>query len=329
MEALMRTSRWLFAVALILLFLSGAQEVAAQGGRGKGRIQGLVLDEAGNPIPGAKVLLELMAKETAERVETTDKEGEWAMLDLGSGNWRVTVSFEGFIPTTTTVFISQLQKNPKVVLKLKKPEIDKDAVITDEASLAFIEQATKLFNEKQYDQALAILEQFLAQNPKAYQTQLLIGDCYREKGELDKAIEIYGKAVEEAKADEKTGLQVSARALAALGDCYVRKNDIANAQVYFKQSIDTNPDNETLAYTVGEVFFSNQKLDEAIQYFTKATEIKSDWAPPYHKLGLVYLNKTDYAKAKENFAKFLTLEPEGETAAQVKNIIEYLDKIKQ
>jgi tetratricopeptide (TPR) repeat protein len=273
--------------------------------------------------------MELLSKETAERVETTDKDGEWAMIDLGSGNWRLTVSFEGYIPTTTTVFISQLQKNPKVILKLKKPEIDKDAVITDEASLAYIEQATKLFNEKQYDQALVILEQFLAQNPKAYQVQFLIGDCYREKGEVDKAIEIYNKAVEEAKADEKMGRQVTAKGLAAIGDCYVRKNDIANAQVFFKQSIDTNPDNETLAYTVGEVFFSNQKLDEAIQYFTKATEIKPDWAPPYHKLGLVYLNKTDYDKAKENFAKFLTLEPEGELAAQVKSILEYLDKIKK
>ncbi|HCS48201.1 MAG TPA: hypothetical protein DIW61_08085 [Candidatus Aminicenantes bacterium] len=325
----MRTFRWLFSVALVLSFFIGAQPAAAQGGRGKGRVQGLALDEAGNPIAGAKVVLELLAKESTQRVETTDKDGAWAMIDLGSGNWQVTVSAEGYIPTTTTIFISQLQKNPRCVLRLKKPEIDKDAVITDEASLAYIEQATKFFNEKQYDQSLAILEQFLAQNPKAYQVQLLIGDCYREKGELDKAIEIYTKAVEEAKADEKTGQQVTAKGLAAIGDCYLRKNDLANAQVFFKQSIDTNPDNESLAYTVGEIFFSNQKLDEAIQYFTKATEIKPDWAPPYHKLGLVFLNKTDYEKAKENFTKFLTLEPEGELAAQVKSILEYLDKIKK
>jgi tetratricopeptide (TPR) repeat protein len=329
MEALMRTSRLLAAAGLIVLFIVGAQEAAAQGGRGKGRLQGLVLDEAGNPVPGAKVVLDLIAKEAAHRELTTNQKGEWAQVDLGSGNWQVTVSQEGYIPTTTTVFVSQIQKNPKLVLRLKKPEIDKNAVITDEASLAFIEQATKLFNEKQYDQALAILEQFLAQNPKAYQTQLLIGDCYREKGELDKAIEVYKKALEESKADEKTGQQVAAKALAAIGDCYVRKNDIENAQIYFKQSIDTSPDNEELAYTVGEVFFSNQKLDEAIQYFTKATEIKPDWAPPYHKLGLVYLNKTEYDKAKEYFTKFLTLEPEGETAAQVKGILDYLDKIKK
>jgi hypothetical protein len=37
----------------------------------------------------------------------------------------------------------------------------------------------------------------------------------------------------------------------------------------------------------------------------------------------------DYDKAKEYFTKFLTLEPEGEQAAQVKGILEYLDKIKK
>ena len=324
----MKTHRFPQFLLIVIILLIAAQQAAAQGGRGKGRLSGLVLDEEGNPLASAKVLLELMASEAAERVETTDKDGEWAMINLGSGTWRVTVSSEGYIPTTTTVFVSQLQKNPKIVLKLKKPEISKDAVITDEASLAYIEQATKLFNEKEYDQALTILELFLAQNPKAYQVQLLIGDCYREKGEVDKAIEIYGKAVEAARTDAKTGQQVLAKALAAIGDGYLRKNDLEKAQDFFKQSVDATPDNETLAYNVGEIFFSNQRLDEATLYFTKATEIKPDWALPYYKLGLVSLNKADYEKAKEHFRKFLTLEPEGEMAAQAKNILEYLDKIK-
>ena len=324
----MKTHRFpLFLIIICALLLSAAQ-AAAQGGRGKGRIQGVVLDEEGNPIDMATVLLELQARETAERTETTNKKGEWAMIDLGSGNWRVTISKEGYVPTVTSIFVSQLQKNPKVVLRLKKPQISKDAVITDEASLAYIEQATQLFNEKEYDQALVILENFLEQNPKAYQVQLLMGDCYREKGEIDKAIEVYSKAVEDAKMDEKMGSQVIPKAMAALGDAYLRKNDLEKAQQYFKQSVDASPEDETLAYNVGEIFFSNQQLEGAMEYFTKAAEIKPDWATPYYKLGLVSLNKADYEKAKEYFQKFLTLEPEGEMAAQTKNILETLEKLK-
>jgi Tfp pilus assembly protein PilF len=324
----MKIHRFTQFLLIVVILLIGTQQAAAQGGQGKARLQGLVLDEEGKPVASAKVVLSLQARETAERVETTNKKGEWAMMNLGSGTWGVTVSAEGYIPTTTTVFVSQLEKNPKVVLKLKKPEISKDAVITDEASLAYIEQAQKLFNDKEYDQAIAILEQFLAKNPKAYQVQLLIGDCYREKGDADKAIEVYTKAVEDAKLDEKTGVEIMAKALAALGDSYLKKNDLEKAQEYFKQSVDANPEDATTAYNVGEIFFSNQKLDEATQYFIKATEIKPDWATPYYKLGLVSLNKADYQKAKEYFQKFLTIEPEGELAAQVKNILETIAKIK-
>jgi len=315
-------------IILLLLFLT-SPVLFAQAGRGKARVQGQVLDEGGKPVASAKVLLELLTTEHAVRETTTGKNGEWALIGLGSGNWRVTVSAEGFIPTTTTIFVSQIDKNPKVVLTLKRPEIRQDAVIADETSLAYLEEATRLYNEKNYDEALVILERFLDQNPKAYQVQVLMGDCYREKGDLDKAVEYYSLAIEGAKTDEKMGKEITAKSLAAIGDIYLRKGDIDKAQAFFKQSVDANPENETLAYNVGEIYFSNQKLEEAIQYFTLATKIKASWAPPYYKLGLVYLNKADYDQAREALKKFLALEPEGEQASQARNILEYLEKIKK
>lgn len=325
----MKTKKFSLFFLLTLSLLLASHNVFAQAGRGKARLNGLISDEEGKPIASAKVVLELLQSEPVQREATTDKDGEWVFIGLGSGNWRITVTAEGYIPNSTTIFVSQLDKNPKVVLKLKKPELTKDAVIRDEASLAFIDKATQLFNEKDYDGALTILEQFLAQNPTAYQAYILVGDCHREKGDFEKAIESYNKAIEEAKKDEKMGQEITAKGLAAIGDCYMRMRDFDKAQSFFRQSIDTYPENETLAYNVGEIFFSNQKLDEAIQYFTVATQIKPDWAPPYYKLGLVNLNKADYEKAKEHFKKFLELEPNSELAAQAKNILEYLEKIKK
>lgn len=324
----MRILRFSPILMIVIAVLIGAPQAAAQGGKGKGRLQGIVTDEQGKPVASAKVVLDLRGRETAQRDTTTNQKGEWAVIGLGTGNWQVTISAEGFVPFVETVFVSQIERNPKVVTKLKRPEISKDAVITDEASLAYLDEARKLFNEKEFDKSLAILEQFYAQNPKAYQVQLLIGDCYREKGEVDKAIEIYLKAVEESKADAKFGKQVMGKGLAAVGECYLRKNDIEKAQEYFKQSVDADPEDEVLAYNVGEIYFSNQKLDEAIVYFNKATEIKPDWSTPYYKLGLISLNKADYEKARGYFQKFLTLEPEGEMAAQAKNILETIAKIK-
>lgn len=315
-------------IFLIVLWLVSPRALP-QAGRGKGRLQGLVQNEEGKPIPSAKVVLELLASEKARRETITNEQGEWALIGLGSGNWKITVSAEGYIPQSTTIFVSQIEKNPKVVLKLKKPAISKDAVITNEASLVFLEEATRYYNEKRYDEALAVLEKFLEQNPKAYQARVLIGDCYREKGDLDRAVEFYSKAIDESASDERMGKEVRVKSLAAIGDCYLRKGDIERAQAFLKESIDTNPENEILAYNVGEIYFSNQNLDEAIRYFTIATQIKPTWSPPYYKLGLVYLNKTDYDKARDAFKKFLELEPEGEQASQVRNILQYLEKIKK
>jgi tetratricopeptide (TPR) repeat protein len=317
-------------MAVALSFLLSSHEGAAQAGRGKARLGGTIIDEARKPIASAKVVLQFMKEEeSVQRETTTDKNGEWAFLGLGSGNWRIMVTAQGYQPISRNVLVSQIEINPKVILTMKKLVPAEASVIRDEASLAFIDRANQLFSEKNYDEALTVLQQFLEKNPNAYQAQILVGDCYREKGDFDKAIESYNKAIEEAKKDEKMGKEITAKALAEIGNCHFKKGDFETAQSFFKQSIDTYPENEALAYNVGEIYFSSQKLDEAIQYFTIATKIKPDWPPPYYKLGLVNLNKADYEKAKEHFKKFLELEPESELAAQVKNILAYLEKIKK
>jgi Tfp pilus assembly protein PilF len=81
-----------------------------------------------------------------------------------------------------------------------------------------------------------------------------------------------------------------------------------------------------LAYNVGEIYFSNQNLDEAQKYFELATQIKPEWPDPYLKMGYVYLNNADNVNAVRMFEKFLTLEPEGERAALAKNILNAIKK---
>lgn len=325
----MRTKRLTTFIAVALFLLIPFHEGAAQAGRGKARLGGVVIDEARKPVASAKVILQFMQDQSIQREVTSNKKGEWAFLGLGSGNWRIAVTAKGYQPLSRDVVVSQIEINPKVILIMKKLESLEASVIKDEASLAFIDRANQLFNEKNYDEALTLLQQFLEKNPNAYQIHVLVGDCYREKGDLDKAIESYNRAIEEAKKDEKMGKEITAKALAGIGNCHLKKEDFETAQSFFKQSIDTYPENEALAYNVGEIYFSSQKLDEAIQYFTIATQIKPDWPPPYYKLGLVNLNKADYEKAREHLKKFLELEPGSELAVQAKNILNELEKIKK
>ena len=314
---------------LILILLSFTSYISAQAGRGTARLSGVVKDEEGNPIKSAKIVMQFQKNEQVKRETTTDEEGGWAILGLGTGTWGVTASADGYIPTHKDIYIQQLELNPKMTLILKKIERSDKPMIEDETALNLVEKANQLFNESKYDEAIALLMQFLEKNPNVYQASLSIGDCYREKGEFDKSVEEYNKVLEQAKKDETMGKEMTAKALAGIGECYFKREDFETAQNYFKESIESYPENEILAYNVGEIYFANQKIDEAIHYFDLSTQIKPDWGSPYLKLGYAYLNKGDYEKAQQNLNKFLELDPESPEAPNVKNIIEYLEKIKK
>jgi len=313
-------------VWMIIPFLS-AGCAWPQAGRGKGRLSGSVVDESQNGIPSAKIVCEFLANMELKKEDTSNDKGEWAVLGLGTGMWKVTASKDGYIPSFSEVYVRQLERNPKVTLTLKKIEAE-GAVVTDRESLNMLEQANVLFKEQKYDEAISLMQQFLEQNPEAYQAYASIGDCYREKGDMDQALENYQKVLELAKEDDAMGKEMTAKALAGIGECYLKMQDFEKAQSYFEQSIEAYPENEILAYNVGEIYFSNQKIDEAIQYFTLSTQIKPDWPPPYLKLGYVYLNKGDYSNAEVNFRKFLDMDPNSPEAPTVQNILEYIAEIK-
>ena len=162
-------------------------------------------------------------------------------------------------------------------------------VIEDEASLEFLNKGNDLFDEEKYDEAILAYQEFLTQNPSAYQVGFNIADCYREKGEYTAAIAEFEKILELTPQDDPSGQEFAAKALAGIGECWLLQEDFEKAQEYFEKSMDTHSENELIAYNVGEIYFSNQKLDEALEFFTKASELKPDWSDPLYKIGLVYL----------------------------------------
>ncbi|MGC9055350.1 MAG: tetratricopeptide repeat protein [Candidatus Saccharicenans sp.] len=317
-----------FLVCLGIIFLIAHPILWAQAGRGVGRLGGLVVDEQDKPIVGAKVVLTYIqdAAGGLKLEATTNKKGEWSFIGLGSGKWSLTASAEGYAPVNQEISVSQLEKNPRITLKLKKAT-GGSSIIQDESSLQLLDEGNAFYKDGKYDTALVMYQQFLEKNPNAYQVMLNIGDCYREKGDLDKALEIYNQVLEKAKTDQALGVTMTAKTLAAIGAVYLKKNNLEEATKYFKQSVDTAPQDEVVAFNVAEVFFSNQQLDEAQKYYEMAANIKPSWPDPYLKLGYVFLNKNDIPKAIENFEKFLKLEPQDSPrVAIVQQILQAIKK---
>jgi len=315
-----------FTLALIAALALVSGSAFAQAGRGVGRLGGVVVDMDEKPLEGAKVKVVFSANEKLVLEAVANKKGEWSIIGLGTGSWNMTATFPGYDPVSQPLTVSQLSVNPKVTIKMKKTDKPGGGIIADETAFVFLEQGNQLFRDLKYDEAIVQYQLFLEKNPLAYQVQVSIADCYREKGDFDKAHEIYDKIILQAKTDVNLGKDMAAKALAGKGSISVKQGKFEEAQDYFKQSIESSPKDEVLAYNVGEINFSNQRHDEALKFFEMASQIKPDWPDPYLKMGYVYLNKADNAAAIAKFEKFLTLEPEGERAALARNILNAIKK---
>ena len=304
--------------------------LAAQDDLGKGRISGTVADDNGAPLEGALIVAQSLRSET--KLEgRSDGKGKFAIAGLGTGNWRIIASKDGYGSSSLDMSIRQLAGNPPIAFTLKKVS-DAAAVASDKEALSLLDQGNVLITQENYDQALLVFQEFQGKYPEIYQVHLNIGTCYLRKGDLDKAEAEFKLVLDktlETHGDLKKDAEVSLRASTGLGEVSLLRGDFDAAQKHFAQALDISPQDQAAAYNVGELLFSNQKIDEAIRYLELAIQIKKDWSKPYLKLGYVYLNKGDFAKSLENFNAFIKLDPENPEVPQVKNMIDTIEKMKK
>jgi len=321
-------SKCLIIAALMIgtvVFLGVGQE-----DMGKGRITGTVADENGAPVEGALIVAQSVRSQTKLEGRSDDK-GKFAIAGLGTGAWRITASKDGYGSSSLEMNVRQLGGNPPLAFTLKKVS-GAAAFASNQEALAMLDQGNALLTQENFDQALQVFEEFQGKYPEIYQAHLNIGTCYLRKGDLDKAEAEFKLVLDktlETHGDLKKDPEVSLRASTGLGEVSLRRGDFDAAQKHFAQALDISPQDEAAAYNVGELLFSNQKIDEAIRYLELAIQIKKDWPKPYLKLGYVYLNKGDFAKSLENFNAFIKLDPENPEVPQVKNMIETIEKMKK
>jgi len=307
------------------VFLTFTQEQT-----GKGRINGNVVDEKGQPVEGALILVESMKTDTKFQ-GSSDESGHFAVAGMGTGYWRITASKNGYTSSSINLNVRQLTRNPPITFTLKKMT-GFAALMADEESFQLFDKGNLLMEEEKYDEALAIFEEFKTKYPEIYQVHLNIGNCYLNKGELDKAEAEFQLVLDktlEMHGDYKADSATSLRAFTGLGELYIQKGDFEKGQEYFAKALEISPEDEVAAYNVGQIFFSNQRPDEAIKYYKLAIQINEDWSKPYLRLGYAYLNKGDFDAALEYLNKFVEMDPENPEVPQTKNMIETVEKIKK
>jgi len=105
---------------------------------GTGRLDGKVMDAAGQPLSGASVKLELPGRGGISL--RSDSKGKWAILGLTGGDWEVEVSADGYLSRRVTLSVTEQSRRPTLEVRLDRaattavsPEVA-DALASAEAA---------------------------------------------------------------------------------------------------------------------------------------------------------------------------------------------------
>ncbi len=295
------------------LILISSLLLPAQDYKGKGRINGIVTDENGNPLEGVTVKLFSLKAQQGLSVKT-DKDGKWLAAWVRGGGWNIDFEKVGYAPKKIVVETSENRRNPEITVSMTKVE---GIVMTSDIEELLV-KGNELFDSEDYEGALAVYLDIIAKYPDAYPIYRNIGNSYFAQQEYDLAEENYLKLLEK----EATNVE----ATIAIGNCYANRGDAEKAQEWYDKVGFENINDPVVLYNLGTSYYNNAKFDDALKFYKKAAEIQESSSDTLYQLGLTYLNLQRNAEAIDTFESYLKIDPDSPRANQVKSFLDYLRK---
>jgi tetratricopeptide (TPR) repeat protein len=283
----------------------------AQSWKGLGRLKGVVLDQDGKPLEGVRVKL-FSARGQSGLEVMTNASGEWFANYIRGGGWNIDFEKSGYMPKKISTNIPEVTNNPPIQVQLQKVE---GPVLPDEVK-AELNEGNKLFEEKQYEAAIAAYQGILDKNPDLTIINLNIGNCYFELQKYDLAEAAYQKVLEK---DPQ-----NAEAMILIGNSYSNRGQDDKAMEWYGKVDFEKIKDPTVLFNIGSKFYSQSKFEEALKYYRKAVEVQPDFTDGIYQLGLTYLAMSSYKEAIVAFEEYLKYDPDSERAGQVKGFIEFL-----
>ena len=145
-----------------------------------------------------------------------------------------------------------------------------------------LQQALDLCNEKQYDEALPILESITKEDPQnseAWRTLAQLHWFHQHKPE-----KAYDELIEALRCDPK-----NIWALVLMGNLLTKeKNDVEHAKQYYNKVLEYHPDNAIAINNIGATYMECKDYNGALPYMEKALSINDSYANSYYGLALCY-----------------------------------------
>jgi arylsulfatase A-like enzyme/cytochrome c-type biogenesis protein CcmH/NrfG len=148
-------------------------------------------------------------------------------------------------------------------------------------------QASALKDAGHVDQAIAQVQKIIVVDPDIIDAYMLLGNMYFAKKEYRKALEYYQ-------------------------DALLKKPDYKWQQALkqVEKYLLVFPNDATLYFEKGNIFFQRNEFDQAIAALWKAVALDPNYAGALNSLGEIYFAKKDYERADSCFRQALRTNPE-------------------
>jgi tetratricopeptide (TPR) repeat protein len=315
-----------------------------------GRITGKVLDVAGNPIPGAVMVLKRFDITYSKEIKV-DGKGVYLQSGLEVKEYEMTLTAEGFVGIKDKIKVplgETLVRNFTLLTPdqhIAQTGMETASSLKASAGNSIYTEAVGLYNSKNFVEAMqkfeAAIENYSESISKSTE-ETSIGDAKQfhakaiellaesqfEAGNAD--LELRGTLWSKAEptlqstfdtmpADDKSPER--ARLAYQLGQIAKLKGDAALEKKYgdILEMIE-GPKVEN-SYNTAVALYNAGKLSEAKPHLKKAIDINPSFAETYYLLAFCELNGGDMQAAKTCFQKYPQLAPTGKYAAEVKEML--------
>src|SRR6478752_455423 len=191
---------WLSMLALVA-GLAVATPALAQS---TGMVKGVVTDDKGQPVDGAKVTIEMNGG-TGRRYESkTNKKGEYIQIGLTGGSYKITAEKDklGSAPVTVSVRVNTTAQ-ADLVLGIASAAASKEAQEKNAQLKKVFDEGVALSSAGKHDEAIAKFNEAIGVSASCYDCYNNIGYSYAQKKVWEKAEAAYKKSTE-IKPDDAT-----------------------------------------------------------------------------------------------------------------------------
>jgi tetratricopeptide (TPR) repeat protein len=279
---------------LVAVVLAGGEAFAQTG-----TVRGKVLDEKGQAIVDAKVILEFQGGVNRRYETKTNKKGEFTQVGLFPGEYKIMAGKDGYAPAGIDhkIGIGEVTYVPDIKLADAKKVAEAQAAKQQEDIVPIFNKAADLGKAGKLDEAEAAYKEVIAKAPHIPEAHLNLGYIYRQKKDWANAEASYKKALE-----LRPGYSEANSGLLAVYQGSGQADKVAE----LASAAASDP---TVQFDLAAALLNENKYEEALAAFQKAAAADPNNPEPIYYIGAISVGLNKIEDARTNLEKYISMNP--------------------